>query len=35
MANWVNVLQYSANYNRPDIIGIHPQLFVMRAQVNW
>jgi phosphate-selective porin OprO and OprP len=35
MANWVNVLQYSANYNRPDINGIHPQLFVMRAQVNW
>jgi phosphate-selective porin OprO/OprP len=35
MANWVNVLQYSANYNRPDLNGIHPQLFVMRAQVNW
>jgi phosphate-selective porin OprO/OprP len=35
MANWVNVLQYSANSNRPDLNGIHPQLFVMRAQVNW
>ncbi|HET6376587.1 MAG TPA: porin [Methylocella sp.] len=35
MANWVNVLQYSANYTRPDLNGIHPQLFVMRAQVNW
>lgn len=35
MANWVDVLQYSANYNRPDINGIHPQLFVMRAQVTW
>jgi phosphate-selective porin OprO and OprP len=35
MANWVNVFQYSANYNRPDLNGIHPQLFVMRAQVDW
>lgn len=35
MANWVNVLQYSANFSRPDINGIHPQLFVIRAQVNW
>jgi phosphate-selective porin OprO/OprP len=35
MANWVNVLQYSANFNRPDLNGIHPQLFELRAQVNW
>jgi len=35
MANWVNVLQYSAPFNRPDLNGIHPQLFVMRAQVDW
>ncbi|MGH8525503.1 MAG: OprO/OprP family phosphate-selective porin, partial [Gammaproteobacteria bacterium] len=35
MANWVNVLQYSANFNRPDLNGIHPQLFILRAQVNW
>jgi phosphate-selective porin OprO/OprP len=35
MANWVNVFQYSAPYNLRDINGIHPQLFVLRAQVNW
>jgi len=35
MANWVNVLQYSANFNRPDLNGIHPQLFEIRAQVDW
>lgn len=35
MANWVNVFQYSANFARPDLNGIHPQLFVMRAQVDW
>jgi phosphate-selective porin OprO and OprP len=35
MANWVDVFQYSANYNRPDLKGIHPQLFELRAQVSW
>jgi phosphate-selective porin OprO and OprP len=35
MANWVHVLQLSAPFNRPDINGIHPNLFVMRAQVDW
>ena len=35
MANWVDVFQYSANYNRPDLNGIHPQLFELRAQVDW
>jgi phosphate-selective porin len=35
MANWVNVFQYSANFNRPDLNGIHPNLFVLRAQVDW
>jgi phosphate-selective porin OprO and OprP len=35
MANWVHVLQLAAPFNRPDIDGIHPNLFVMRAQVDW
>ena len=35
MANWVNVLQLSAPWNRPNINGIHPQIVEMRAQVNW
>jgi phosphate-selective porin OprO and OprP len=35
MFNWVNVLQLAAPYNRPDLNGIHPQLFVVRSQVNW
>ena len=35
MANWVDVLQLAAPYNRPDLNGIHPQLFELRAQVNW
>ncbi|HMK90087.1 MAG TPA: porin [Methylocystis sp.] len=35
MANWVNVVQYAAPYTRPDINGIHPQLFELRAQVDW
>jgi phosphate-selective porin OprO/OprP len=35
MANWVNVLQYSANVGRPDLNGIHPNLFEIRAQVDW
>jgi len=35
MANWVNVFQYSAPFNRPDLNGIHPNFFVLRAQVDW
>src|ERR1700730_225366 len=35
MANWVNVLQLAAPFNRPDLNGIHPNLFELRAQVNW
>jgi len=35
MANWVDVVQYSANYARPDLNGIHPQMFEIRAQVDW
>jgi phosphate-selective porin OprO/OprP len=35
MANWVNVLQLAAPWNRPNINGTHPQIFEMRAQVNW
>jgi phosphate-selective porin OprO and OprP len=35
MANWIDVLQYSANFNRPDLNGIHPQLFCIRGQVSW
>jgi phosphate-selective porin OprO and OprP len=35
MANWIDVFQFSAPYNRPDLNGIHPQLFVLRAQVAW
>jgi phosphate-selective porin OprO and OprP len=35
MANWVDVFQYSAPFNRPDLNGIHPQVFELRAQVDW
>ena len=35
MASWVDVFQYSPPFNRPDLAGIHPQLFEMRAQVAW
>jgi phosphate-selective porin OprO and OprP len=35
MANWVNVLQLSAPWNRPNINGIHPQIVEFRAQVNF
>jgi phosphate-selective porin OprO/OprP len=35
MANWVDVLQLAAPWNRPNINGIHPQIFELRAQVNW
>jgi phosphate-selective porin len=35
LANWVHVLELAAPYNRPDINGIHPNLFEVRAQVDW
>ncbi|HTV32987.1 MAG TPA: porin [Methylocella sp.] len=35
MADWVKVLQLAAPYNAPTYNGIHPNIFVMRAQVNW
>jgi phosphate-selective porin OprO/OprP len=35
MANWVDVLQLAAPWYRPNINGIHPQIFELRAQVNW
>ena len=35
MANWVNVLQLAAPFDRPYLNGAHPNIFVMRAQVNW
>ncbi len=35
LANWVNVFQYSAPFNRPDLNGIHPNMFILRAQVDW
>jgi phosphate-selective porin OprO/OprP len=35
MANWINVLQLAAPYDRPTLNGIHPNIFLMRAQVNW
>ncbi len=35
MANWVDVLQLAAPWNRPNLNGIHPQIFELRAQINW
>ena len=35
MANWIRVLQLAAPYNQPLYNGIHPDIFVMRAQVYW
>jgi phosphate-selective porin OprO/OprP len=35
MANWINVVNISAPWNRPYINGTHPNIFLMRAQVNW
>jgi phosphate-selective porin OprO/OprP len=35
MANWVDVLQLAAPWNRPNINGLHPQIFEMRAQLNF
>jgi phosphate-selective porin OprO/OprP len=35
MANWIRVLQLAAPFDRPYLNGIHPDIFLMRAQVNW
>ncbi len=35
MANYINVVQLSAPFNRPFLDGAHPNIFLMRAQVNW
>lgn len=35
MANWTNVLQLAAPYNRPNLNGLHPNLFQLRAAVYW
>ena len=35
MANWIRVLQLAAPFDRPYLNGAHPDIFVMRAQVNW
>ena len=35
MANWINVLQLAAPYDRAYLNGIHPNIFLMRAQMNW
>ena len=35
MADYVRVLQLAAPYNALTYNGIHPNIFVMRAQVNW
>ena len=35
MANWVRVVNLSAPFDRPWEQGAHPNLFVMRAQIDW
>ncbi len=35
MWNWVDVLQLAAPFDRLYLNGAHPNIFVMRAQVNW
>jgi phosphate-selective porin OprO/OprP len=35
MANWVRALQVSPPFDRPYLNGVHPNIFVMRAQVDW
>jgi phosphate-selective porin OprO/OprP len=35
MANWVHVAHISAPYNRPWVGGAQPDIFLMRAQVDW
>jgi hypothetical protein len=32
MANWVDVLELAAPWNRLNINGIHPQIFELRAR---
>jgi phosphate-selective porin OprO/OprP len=35
MANWIHVAHISAPYNRPWVNGANPDIFLMRAQVDW
>lgn len=35
MANWVHVAHLSAPFDRPYLNGINPDIFLMRAQVDW
>ncbi|MDQ6867568.1 MAG: OprO/OprP family phosphate-selective porin [Pseudomonadota bacterium] len=35
MANWIRVMQLAAPFDRPSLNGAHPNIFVMRTQVNW
>ena len=35
MANWIRVMQLAAPFDRPFLNGAHPNIFVMRTQVNW
>jgi phosphate-selective porin OprO/OprP len=35
MANWVRVVNLSAPFSAPWEQGAHPNLFMMRAQVDW
>ena len=35
MANWIRVVNLSAPYNAPWEQGSHPNLFMMRAQIDW
>jgi phosphate-selective porin OprO/OprP len=35
MANWIGVTRLSAPWDRPYLNGSHPNIFLMRAQVNW
>jgi phosphate-selective porin OprO and OprP len=35
MANWIRVMQLAAPFDRPSLTGAHPNIFLMRTQVNW
>ena len=35
MANWISVLQLAAPFDRANLNGMHPNIFLMRAQFNW
>ncbi|MBI1867035.1 MAG: porin [Methylocystis sp.] len=35
MANWVRVMNLSAPFAQPFVNGAHPNIFLMRAQVDW